>query len=150
AMVRDMAAMMTAIVMAGRTGASYAAQLGSMRASQEIDALRTMGISPLEVLVLPPMLAPCLMIPPPLLSADCLGILGGLAIGVGMLNLSTTTYLQQTGGAVDLGDLAGGIFKASVYGVLIAIAGCLRGMQASSSAAGVGEATTSAVVTSIV
>jgi len=145
-----MGAMMTAIVMAGRTGAAYAAQLGSMRASQEIDALTTMGIPPFDFLVLPRMVALCLMMPLLCLYADLLGILGGATIGVGMLHLSPTVYFQQTAQAIDVGDLAGGVFKASVYGVLIALAGCLRGMQASSSAAGVGEATTSAVVTSIV
>jgi phospholipid/cholesterol/gamma-HCH transport system permease protein len=150
AIVREMGAMMTAIVMAGRTGAAYAAQLGSMRASQEIDALTTMGIPPFDFLVLPRMVALCLMMPLLCLYSDLLGILGGATIGVGMLHLSPTVYFQQTARAVDLGDLAGGVFKASVYGVLIALAGCLRGMQASSSAAGVGEATTSAVVTSIV
>ena len=150
AIVREMGAMMTAIVMAGRTGAAYAAQLGSMRASQEIDAFTTMGIPPFDFLVLPRMVALCLMMPLLCLYADLLGILGGATIGVGMLHLSPTVYFQQTARAVDLGDLVGGVFKASVYGVLIALAGCLRGMQASSSAAGVGEATTSAVVTSIV
>jgi phospholipid/cholesterol/gamma-HCH transport system permease protein len=150
AIVREIGAMMTAIVMAGRTGAAYAAQLGSMRASQEIDAFTTMGIPPFDFLVLPRMVALCLMMPLLCLYADLLGILGGATIGVGMLHLSPTVYFQQTARAVDLGDLVGGVFKASVYGVLIALAGCLRGMQASSSAAGVGEATTSAVVTSIV
>ena len=150
AVVREMGAMMTAIVMAGRTGAAYAAQLGSMRASQEIDALTTMGISPLDFLVLPRMLALSLMMPLLCLYSDLLGILGGAAIGIGMLHLSPTLYFQQSANAVDVGDLVGGIFKASVYGVLIALAGCLRGMQAGSSAAGVGGATTSAVVTSIV
>jgi phospholipid/cholesterol/gamma-HCH transport system permease protein len=150
AIVRDMGAMMTAIVMAGRTGASYAAQLGSMRANQETDALTTMGIPPVDFLVLPRMVALCLMMPLLCLYSDLLGILGGATIGVGMLHLSPTVYFQQTAGAVEVGDLVGGIFKASVYGVLIALAGCLRGMQATSSAAGVGEATTSAVVTSIV
>jgi phospholipid/cholesterol/gamma-HCH transport system permease protein len=150
AMVREMGAMMTAIVMAGRTGASYAAQLGSMKATQEIDALTTMGISPLEFLVLPRMIALFFMMPLLCLYSDLLGILGGAAVGIGMLDLSATTYFQQTSGAVRIGDLAGGLFKASVYGVLIAVAGCLRGMQAGNSSAAVGVATTSAVVTSIV
>jgi phospholipid/cholesterol/gamma-HCH transport system permease protein len=150
AMVREMGAMMTAIVMAGRTGAAYAAQLGSMRVNQETDALTTMGISPLEFLVLPRMIALCLMMPLLCLYADGLGILGGAAVGIGMLDLSPTIYFQQTAAAVHLGDLAGGVFKAAVYGVLIALAGCLRGMQAGASASAVGDATTAAVVTSIV
>jgi len=150
AMVRDMGAMMTGIVMAGRTGASYAAQLGSMKVTQETDALVTMGISPLEFLVLPRMVALFLMMPLLCLYSDFVGILGGAAVGVGMLDLSPITYYQQTAAAVTLVDLVGGIFKASLYGVLIAIAGCLRGMQSGRSSSAVGDATTSAVVTSIV
>jgi phospholipid/cholesterol/gamma-HCH transport system permease protein len=150
AMVREMGAMMTAIVMAGRTGASYAAQLGSMKVTQEIDALTTMGVSPLEFLVLPRMIALFLMMPLLCLYSDFVGILGGAAVGIGMLDLSPITYYRQTAAAVTMVDLAGGIFKASAYGVLIAISGCLRGMQSGSSSSAVGDATTSAVVTSIV
>ena len=150
AMVREMGAMMTAIVMAGRTGASYAAQLGSMKVTQEIDALTTMGISPLEFLVLPRMIALALMMPLLCLYSDLMGIVGGAAVGVAMLDLSARTYFEETFLAIDIGDLAGGIFKASVYGVLIALSGCLRGMQTGSSSSAVGESTTAAVVTSIV
>ncbi len=150
AMVREMGAMMTAIVMSGRTGAAYAAQLGSMKVTQEIDALTTMGISAMDFLVLPRLLALCVMMPLLCLYADFVGILGGAAVGVGLLDLSPITYYHQTVGAVDFGDLAGGLFKASVYGILIAISGCLRGMQSGNSSSAVGEATTAAVVTSIV
>lgn len=150
AMVREMGAMMTAIVMAGRTGASYAAQLGSMKVTQEIDALSTMGISPLDFLVLPRMIALALMMPLLCLYSDLLGIIGGAAVGLGMLDLSMTAYARQTLASVDGTDLVGGVFKAMVYGVLIAFAGCLRGMQSGNSSMAVGEATTSAVVTSIV
>jgi phospholipid/cholesterol/gamma-HCH transport system permease protein len=150
AMVREMGAMMTGIVMAGRTGASYAAQLGSMKVTQEIDSLVTMGISPMEFLVLPRMIALFLMMPLLCLYSDFVGILGGAAVGVGMLNLSAVTYYQQTTAAVSLSNLVGGVFKASIYGILIAIAGCLRGMASGNSSSAVGEATTSAVVTSIV
>ncbi len=150
AMVREMGAMMTGIVMAGRTGASYAAQLGSMKVTQEIDALRTMGIAPLDFLVLPRMLALMLMMPLLCLYADVVGILGGAAVGVGMLDLSPISYYQQTNAAVTVGHLLGGLFKAGVYGVLIALAGCLRGMQSGNSSSAVGDATTNAVVTSII
>ena len=149
-MAREMGAMMTAIVMAGRTGAAYAAQLGSMTVTQEVEALRTMGISPLEFLVLPRMIALSLMMPLLCLYSDLLGILGGFAVGRGMLGISARVYYDQTVHSVDLGDLAGGVFKASVYGILIAVAGCLRGLQSGRSASAVGEATTSAVVTGIV
>ena len=142
--------MMTAIVMAGRTGAAYAAQLGSMKVTQEIDALQTMGISPLDFLVLPRMVALFLMMPLLCLYSDFVGVLGGAAVGVGMLDLSPMSYYQQSVAAIRLGDLAGGLFKASVYGVLIALSGCLRGMQSGNSSSAVGDATTAAVVTSIV
>ncbi len=150
AMVRDVGALMTGIVMAGRSGAAFAAELASMKVSQEIDALSTMGIHPLEFLVLPRIIALAVMMPLLCLYADFVGILGGAFIGVTMLDLSFQTYVQQTADAVNLVALVGGLFKAFVYGLLIAIAGTLRGMQASTSSAGVGAATTSAVVTSIV
>jgi len=150
AMVREMGAMMTAIVIAGRTGAAYAAQLGTMKVTQEIDALTTMGISPLEFLVLPRLLALCLMMPLLCLYADLVGILGGAAVGTGMLKLPLLVYYNQTAHAVHIGDLIGGVFKASVYGVLVAISGCLRGMQCGNSSSAVGDAATSAVVTGIV
>jgi phospholipid/cholesterol/gamma-HCH transport system permease protein len=150
AMTREMGAMMTAIVMAGRTGAAFAAQLGSMKVNQEIDALRTMGISPLEYLVLPRMLALSLMMPLLCVYADLMGILGGAVIGIGMLDVAPVTYVQHTIDAVSYTDFFGGVFKASVYGVLVALSGCLRGMQSGDSASAVGDATTAAVVTSIV
>jgi phospholipid/cholesterol/gamma-HCH transport system permease protein len=150
AMVREMGAMMTAIVMAGRTGAAYAAQLGTMKVTQEIDALTTMGISPLEFLVLPRMIALCLMMPLLCLYADLIGILGGATVGIGMLQLAPLVYYNETAAAVGVGDLLGGVFKASVYGILVAISGCLRGVQCGSSSSAVGEAATSAVVTGIV
>jgi phospholipid/cholesterol/gamma-HCH transport system permease protein len=150
AVVREMGAVMTAIVMAGRTGAAYAAQLGTMKVTQEVDALATMGFSPLDFLVLPRMLALCLMMPLLCLYSDALGVLGGSLIGIGMLKLPPITYFHETFHAVALSDLAGGVLKASVYGVLVAMAGCLRGLQSGSSSSAVGDAATSAVVTGIV
>jgi phospholipid/cholesterol/gamma-HCH transport system permease protein len=150
AMIREMGAMMTGIIMAGRTGAAFAAQLGTMKVTQEIDAFTTMGFSPLEFLVLPRVIALVLMMPLLCLYADFVGILGGAAIGVGMLDLSWTTYFRQTANAISLPDVFGGVFKSSVYGVLIALAGCLRGIQCGNSSSAVGDAATSAVVTGIV
>ena len=150
AMVREMGAMMTGIIMAGRTGAAFAAQLGTMKVTQEIDAFTTMGFSPLEFLVLPRVLALVLMMPLLCLYSDIVGVLGGAAIGVGMLDLSWTTYLRETSNAISLTDVFGGVFKASVYGVLIALSGCLRGIQCGNSSSAVGDAATSAVVTGIV
>jgi phospholipid/cholesterol/gamma-HCH transport system permease protein len=150
AMIREMGAMMTGIIMAGRTGAAFAAQLGTMKVTQEIDAFTTMGFSPLEFLVLPRVIALVLMMPLLCLYSDLVGVLGGAAIGVGMLDLSWTTYFRETSNAIGLGDVFGGVFKASVYGVLIALSGCLRGMQCGNSSSAVGDAATSAVVTGIV
>ena len=149
-MARDMGAMMTAIIMAGRTGAAFAAQLGTMKVTQEIDALSTMGISPMEFLVLPRVLALILMMPLLCFYSDLTGVLGGAAVGSGVLGLSLTTYLRETFHAITLGDVFGGVFKSSVYGVIIAIAGCLRGFQCGKTSSAVGDAATSAVVTGIV
>ncbi len=150
AVVHEMGALMTGIIMAGRTGAAFAAQLGTMKVTQEIDALTTMGIDPLEFLVLPRALALSLMMPLLCLYANLIGILGGAVIAAGMLDIGPQTYFRQVVSAVTVTDLFGGVFKASVYGVLIALAGCLRGMQCGSSASAVGDATTAAVVTGIV
>jgi phospholipid/cholesterol/gamma-HCH transport system permease protein len=150
AMVRVMGAVMTGIIMAGRTGASYAAQLGTMQVNEEIDALKTLGISPMEFLVLPRMLALSLMMPLLCIYADLMGILGGLIVGVLMLDIQPIVYLNQTRAAVSLTNVWIGLFYSGVFGVIVALAGCLRGMQCGRSASAVGYATTSAVVTSIV
>ena len=149
-MARDMAAMMVGVILAGRTGAAFAAQLGTMQVNEEIDALVTLGLSPMEFLVLPRMLALILMTPLLCLYANLLGILGGLFVGVVMLDLPAALYLQQTQSSTPLLFFAGGLLKATVYGIVVAVAGCLRGMQCGRSAAAVGNAATSAVVTSIV
>ena len=150
AMVRVMGAVMVGIVMAGRTGAAFAAQLGTMQGNEEIDALKTLGISPMEFLVLPRMLALVLMMPLLCIYADLMGVLGGLIVGVGALDISLLQYVYQTKGALKLSFFFIGIIQATLFGVLVALAGCLRGMQCGRSASAVGEATTSAVVTSIV
>ena len=150
AMVRVMGAIMTGIIMAGRTGAAFAAQLGTMQVNEEIDALKTMGISPMEFLVLPRMLALMLMMPLLCLYADLMGILGGLIVGITMLDLGTMEYFSETRRAVSLTNVWIGLFHSAVFGVLVALAGCLRGIQCGRSASAVGDATTSAVVTGIV
>ena len=149
-MAREMGAMMAAIIMAGRTGAAYAAQLGTMRVNEEIDALSTMGISPFEFLVLPRMLGLILMMPLLTIYADLVGIAGGAVVGVGMLKVGIIPYWNHTWAAVSIADFAAGLIKSAIFGVLIAIAGCLRGMQCGRSSAAVGLAATSAVVTGIV
>jgi len=150
AMVRVMGAVMVGIVMAGRTGAAFAAQLGTMQGNEEIDALKTMGVSPMEFLVLPRMLALILMMPLLCVYADLMGVFGGLIVGVAVLDIGLLQYINQTTAAMKLSYFFIGIIQATVFGVLVALAGCLRGMQCGRSASAVGEATTSAVVTSIV
>jgi phospholipid/cholesterol/gamma-HCH transport system permease protein len=149
-MVREMGAMMTAIIMSGRTGAAFAAQLGTMKVTQEVDALTTMGISPFQFLLLPRVIALVLMMPLLCVYSDLMGILGGAFVGVGMLGLSFTNYMRETIHALTLTNLALGVIKATVYGALIAMAGCLRGFQCGNSSSAVGDAATRAVVSSIV
>jgi phospholipid/cholesterol/gamma-HCH transport system permease protein len=150
AMVRVMGAVMAGIIMAGRTGGAFAAQLGTMEVNEEIDALRTLGVSPIEFLVLPRMLALMLMMPLLCLYADLMGILGGLIVSMSMLDIDFMQYYDHTKNAVRLADLFIGLFQGAVFGVLVALSGCLRGMQCGRSASAVGDAATSAVVTGIV
>ncbi|MEW6269288.1 MAG: ABC transporter permease [Thermodesulfobacteriota bacterium] len=149
-MVRQMGALMAAIIMAGRTGAAFAAQLGSMKVNEEIDALRTMGIPPLEFLVLPRFLALVIMMPLLCVYADVFGILGGLTIGVAMLGMSFQQYWNETIAAIDVVDCVPGIVMSVFFGALVALFGCLRGMQSAGSSSAVGDAATSAVVSGIV
>jgi len=149
-MTREMGAMMAAIIMAGRTGAAFAAQIGTMQVNEEVDALKTLGISPMEFLVLPRMLALILMMPLLCVYADVMGIFGGVIVGVSMLDLPLVQYLNQTHAALGLNHIFFGIIKSCVFGVLVAMSGCLRGLQCGRSASSVGSAATSAVVTAIV
>jgi phospholipid/cholesterol/gamma-HCH transport system permease protein len=150
AMVREMGGMMTGIIMAGRTGAAFAAQLGTMNVNDEIAAFRTLGIPPIEFLVLPRMLALIFAVPLLTIYANVVGMVGGSVVAGLLSDVSLLQYYVQTSTSVTLGDWAGGLFKSVIYGIIIAIAGCLRGMQCSKSASAVGQAATSAVVTAIV
>jgi phospholipid/cholesterol/gamma-HCH transport system permease protein len=147
---RQMGPIMAGVIMAGRTGAAYAAQLGTMRVHEEIDAVQTMGISPVDFLVLPRMLGLIIMMPLLTVYADIVGILGGAVVGMGMPKVGFLAYWNRTWAAVHLTDFAVGLCSASVFGVLVAVAGCLRGLQSGRSAAAVGRAATSAVVSGIV
>jgi phospholipid/cholesterol/gamma-HCH transport system permease protein len=149
-MTREMGAMMTGIIMAGRTGAAFAAQLGTMQVNEEIDALKTLGVQPTDFLVLPRMVALIVMMPLLCVYANVLGIFGGSLVGVGMLDISPVQYWNQTVAWLRPGGVLLGIGKSVVFGVIIAISGCLRGMQCGRSAAAVGSAATSSVVTAIV
>jgi phospholipid/cholesterol/gamma-HCH transport system permease protein len=149
AMVRVLSAVMTGIIMSGRIGASFAAELGMMQANEEIDALKTLGVSPVEFLVIPRVLALVIMMPILTIYADLMGVLGGFVISAGMLNLNGIEYLNHTQTAVKLSYVWVGLIHSLVFGVIIAVAGCLSGIKCERNAAGVGIATTSAVVTGI-
>ncbi|HSM73092.1 MAG TPA: ABC transporter permease, partial [Desulfobacterales bacterium] len=144
-MVRQMGAIMTGVIMAGRTGAAFAAQLGTMKVNQEIDALRVFGISPVDFLVLPRLLALFLMIPLLTLYANVVGILGGMVVALVMLDLSLVEYWNQTLSALTLFHVGAGVIKSFAFGLIVAYTGCLRGLQCGTNAAAVGTATTSAV-----
>ncbi|MGB1141160.1 MAG: ABC transporter permease [Halioglobus sp.] len=148
-MLREMGVLMTAVVMAGRTGAAYAAQLGTMQTNEEIDAIKTMGISPMEFLVMPRMLALIVIMPLLTIYANLLGIVGGGLVAGGM-GIAPIQYITQGQGVVTGAHIAVGLIKAVVFAVLIAIAGCRAGINSGRSSAAVGEAATEAVVTAIV
>jgi phospholipid/cholesterol/gamma-HCH transport system permease protein len=149
ASVREMACIMTGIIVCGRTGAAFAAQLGTMKVNEEIGALETFGISPVEFLVLPRMVALILVMPFLCAFADLISIAGGFIVSVCMLDVSSTEYLTRTVHAIQLKSFLLGIGKGSFFGFLVAYSGCLRGIQSGYSAADVGQATTRAVVTGI-
>lgn len=149
ATVREMGCIMTGIILCGRTGAAFAAQLGTMKVNQEIEAFQTFGISPFEFLVLPRMLALILMMPLLCIFADLIAITGGFLVSTLMLDVSPLVYLQRTVETIELPSFLLGIGKGSFFGVIVALTGCLRGMQCGTNAAAVGLATTSAVVTGI-
>lgn len=149
-MTREMGGLMAAIIMSGRTGAAFAAQLGTMQVNSEIDALKTMGFKPMEFLVLPRILALVLIMPLLCLYANLMGIIGGALVTVSFFDVSLVQYMDRTAAAVGVPDLMIGLFKCGVFGVLIALSGCMRGMQCGRSASAVGDAATSAVVTGIV
>jgi phospholipid/cholesterol/gamma-HCH transport system permease protein len=149
AVVREMGAVMTGVVLAGRTGAAFAATLGNMKANEEIDALETLGISAVDFLVMPRLVALGIMMPLLAMYANALGILGGMAVGMGVLNIPPAAYWIEMLTIVDLSAVSVGVIKAAAFGVIVGLSGCLRGLQADRSAEGVGRAATSAVVTAI-
>ena len=149
ATVREMGCLMTGIILCGRTGAAFAAQLGTMKVNEEISAFQTFGISPVEFLVLPRMVALIVVMPFLCVFADLISIAGGLLVSISMLDVTATEYLTRTIHAIQFKSFLLGIGKGSFFGFVVAYAGCFRGMQSGYSAAAVGEATTRAVVTGI-
>lgn len=148
AMVRELGCIMTAIIMSGRTGAAFAAEIGSMKVNQEIDALKSLGLSPMDFLVMPRMLALIVMMPLLTAYGNVMGMVGGGLVAP-LFDVSFTQYYHQLIGAVNLPNYSAGIIKSVVFGVVVAAAGCLKGIQSGNSASAVGQATTSAVVTAI-
>lgn len=149
AMLRELGPLMTAIVFAGRTGAAFAAQIGTQKVNEEVNAITTFGLSPVQFLVLPRLIAATLMVPLLAILADVVGIFGGALVMVGF-NIGFLQFYNQLLGAVSAGDFVIGIVKAAVFGLAIAVIGCQRGLATGAGATSVGLSTTSAVVTSIV
>ncbi len=148
-MLREMGAVMTGIIMAGRTGAAFAAHLGSMKVNEEIDALTTFGIPPIDYLVLPRLLAMAIAMPLLTLYANIVGILSGCLVSGTMMNVPPNLYFNEMQAILGAEDFFLGLFKALIFGVLVGTSGCLRGLQCGSGADAVGFAATRAVVTGI-
>jgi phospholipid/cholesterol/gamma-HCH transport system permease protein len=150
AVSREMAAVMTAVVMAGRTGASFAAELATMQTNEEVDALAVLGLDTVAYLALPRVLALTLVMPLLYVYACAAGLTGGLLVASGMMDLAPTAYLDRTAEALNATQFALGASKALFFGFLVAMTACWYGLHAERSAAGVGQATTNAVVAAIV
>ncbi|HEV8328090.1 MAG TPA: MlaE family lipid ABC transporter permease subunit [Nitrospiraceae bacterium] len=148
-MLREMGPLITAIILAGRSGSAFAAELGTMKVREEIDALTTMGLEPVRFLVVPRVLAAVTVTPLLTVFANLFGLIGG-AVVMRSLGFPLVTYVNQILSAVTVGDLLGGLFKSLVYGIVVAGIGCLRGLQTTTGASAVGQSTTSAVVSGIV
>ena len=148
-MTRELGPIMTAIIVAGRSGSAFAAEIGTMKISEEVDALFTMGFDPVGFLVIPKLIAALVMVPILTLFSDIFAIAGGLLVGVFMLDLTAGAYVSQTIATLTIFDVFWGVLKSAIFALLITWVGCLRGFQVSGGAASVGQATTSAVVSSI-
>ncbi len=149
AMVRELGPIMTAIIVAGRSGSAFAAEIGTMIVNDEVNALTTMGFDPTRFLAVPKVLAAMIVVPVLTVYADVFAILGGLVVGVTGLDLTVLTYVQQTKSSIDIFDFVTSLIKAVVFAMLIAGIGCQRGFQVKGGAEGVGTSTTSAVVSAI-
>ncbi len=149
-MTREIAAIITAIIMAGRSGAAFAAQLGTMKVNEEIDALKSMGLSPIEFLVLPRMIGMMLMMPLLAVYAVFMGVFGGALVAYAVLNITLEQYLEVVIKSVSLNDLVVGIIMSVVFGSIVAVIGCQKGISCGKTAEAVGASTTSAVVTATV
>jgi phospholipid/cholesterol/gamma-HCH transport system permease protein len=148
-MVRELAPLITAIIVAGRTGSAYTAQIGTMQVTEEVDALRSMGIPPMDLLVLPKLFALIVALPLLTVFADVMGVLGGMVMSGMQLDIAFSTYVQRLGVAISVDSFLVGVGKAPVFAVIIATIGCYQGFQVAGSAESVGRRTTTSVVHSI-
>jgi len=148
-MIRELGPLMTTILLAGRTGSAFAAELGTMKINEEIDALTTMGLDPVRFLAVTRIIAAVAMTPLLTLFADFMGVIGG-AVVFRSFGYSLVTYWNQVQASVDMSDLLGGLFKSFAFGILVASVGCLRGFQTKTGASAVGSSTTRAVVSGII
>jgi phospholipid/cholesterol/gamma-HCH transport system permease protein len=148
-MLRELSPLLTAIIVAGRSGSAYAAQIGTMKITEEVDALRTIGVRPIELLVLPKMLALIIALPLLTVYADAAGVFGGMLMSQSMLNVSFSTFIGRLDDAVSISSYLTGIGKTPVFAAIIALVGCFQGFQVAGSADSVGRQTTISVVQSI-
>jgi phospholipid/cholesterol/gamma-HCH transport system permease protein len=148
-MVRELAPLITAIIIAGRTGSAYTAQIGTMMVTEEVDALRSIGVSPLEILVLPKLIALVIALPLLTVFADVMGLFGGMIMSASMLDINSTTFISRLAEALSLNSFLSGIGKAPVFAAIIAAVGCFQGFRVFGSAESVGRQTTISVVQSI-
>ena len=149
AMVKELGPIMTAILVAGRSGSAYAAEIGTMMVNEEVDALHTMGFDPVRFLAIPKVIATIIVVPILTIYADFFGIIGGMIIGVTSLDLTMKTYITQSIKTIKVFDVVTSLIKAGVFAAIIATIGCQKGFQVRSGAQDVGKFTTSAVVAAI-
>jgi len=150
AMVRELGPVLGGLMVAGRVGAAIAAEIGTMKVTEQIDALVTLSTHPLKYLTAPRLLAATLTLPILAFIGDIIGIMGGYLVGVGRLGFNGATYLQNTNDFLEAGDVISGLVKAGVFGFIVALMGCYHGMNSERGARGVGRATTNAVVSASV
>jgi phospholipid/cholesterol/gamma-HCH transport system permease protein len=146
---RELGPIMTAIIVSGRSGSAFAAEIGSMKAAEEIDALISMGINPVRFIVVPKLIALMIMVPALTLISDVVGILGGFTLSVSVLEIHPINYFQQTVNALLVKDVITGLMKAWAFGIIITVVGAYQGFKVTGGAEEVGRRTTSAVVASI-
>lgn len=147
---RELAPVLAGLMLAARVGASIAAEIGTMRVTEQIDALRTLNVNPMKYLVVPRVLAGLIMLPILVFIADIIGVMGGWLVGVYILDFSSASYIRQTLDFVEWSDVSSGLIKAAVFGLIVTLMGCYNGYNSARGAQGVGLATTNAVVSSAI